>query len=189
MVLLCGFSARLNGAENIAVVNLEKVFREYYKSGIAEQFIRQRAESLRTYLAQMNTQLESLRADARKSGTEALNMALRDDERTRARTKAAEAARKVKAKEAEIELYIQESSRDMRELENKKRAEIMNDISAAVKRRAASHGFTFVLDSSGKSFNNQPVVLYHSGNKDLTDVIIRDLNRSANKKTTGKSAK
>ena len=92
------------GADNIAVVNLEKIFREYYKSSIAEQFIRQRTEAVRTYLTQMQTQLNALRGEARTLGTNAINPALNDAERLKARDAAAEAVRKVKAKEAEIEL-------------------------------------------------------------------------------------
>lgn len=177
------------GADNIAVVNLEKIFREYYKSSIAEQFIRQRTEAVRTYLTQMQTQLNALRGEARTLGTNAINPALNDADRLKARDAAAEAVRKVKAKEAEIELYIQESSRDIRAIETQKRNEIMTDINAAVKRRATMYGISFVFDCSGKSLNNQPTLLYYPSSKDLTGFIIQDLNRNAIKPKTESKAK
>ena len=177
------------GADNIAVVNLEKIFREYYKSSIAEQFIRQRTEAVRTYLTQMQTQLNALRGEARTLGTNAINPALNDAERLKARDAAAEAVRKVKAKEAEIELYIQESSRDIRNIETQKRNEIMTDINAAIKRRATMYGVSFVFDCSGKSLNNQPTLLYYPSSKDLTGFIIQDLNRNAIKPKTESKAK
>ena len=177
------------GADNIAVVNLEKIFREYYKSSIAEQFIRQRTEAVRTYLTQMQTQLNALRGEARTLGTNAINPALNDADRLKARDAAAEAVRKVKAKEAEIELYIQESSRDIRAIETQKRNEIMTDINAAVKRRATMYGISFVFDCSGKSINNQPTLLYYPSSKDLTGFIIQDLNRNAIKPKTESKAK
>ena len=51
----------------IAVVDLDRIFREYYKSRIAEDFLNQQAEAARIYMGQLNTRLEAARADARKS--------------------------------------------------------------------------------------------------------------------------
>lgn len=180
-VLLMMISSAASGADRIGVVDLERVFREYHKSRSVEEFINQRADAVRTYLAQMKTQLDSLRAEARKLGTDAANPALNETERRAARSRAAEAARKVRAKEAEIELYSSEVARDMRELESKKRAEIMADINAEVKRRATARGFNFIIDKSGRSLNAQPVLIVFPAGRDISDEVIRELNRTAPK--------
>ena len=188
LMIVISCSALLSAAERIGVVNYEQVFREYYKSRIAEQFINQRAEALRSYLGQMNGQLETLRSNARKLGANALNPALSAAERDKAQMAAEDAAKAVRAKEAEIKLYTAESSREMRALENRKRAEIIADIRAEVKKRAAAEGYAFIFDCSGKTMNGEPALLVYPEKNNITKSVIRELNRTASKaKTEGNS--
>ena len=177
LALLCTFA--LQGADRIGVVDLEKVFNDYHKSRSVEEFINQRADAVRNYLNQMREQLKSLRVEMHKLGTNAGNPALNASELADARKRADEAIRQVKAKEAEIELYASQVTREMRELEAKKRQEIMADITAEVRRRAAVRGFNFVIDRSGKSLNGQPSLLVFPADRDITAEVIRELNRTA----------
>ena len=165
--------------ERIAVVDLKRVFDEYYKSRIAEEFIKQQTEAAKVYLGLLTRQLESLKSDLRRAGTNAGNMALDPAEKSKAESEAAAIARKVRSKEAEIELYINERKREMFKLESRKRAEIISDIRAEIKRRAAAGGYEFVLDSSGFTTNEQPAVLLFPEKHDISDSVIRELNRSA----------
>ena len=166
-------------ADRIGTVDLEKVFREYHKSRAVEEFINQRADAVRTYLNQMREQLKTLRTEMHKLGTNAGNPALSASELANAKRLADDAIRKVKAKEAEIELYTSQVTREIRELENKKRQEIMADINAEVRRRAAVRGFNFVMDSSGKTLNGQPALVVVPAERDITAEVIRELNRTA----------
>ena len=54
----------------------------------------------------------------------------------------------------------------------------MADIYKEIDRRAAAEGFNFIFDSSGKTLNEQPMVLRFPASCDLTEVVIRELNRS-----------
>ena len=171
----------------IAVVDLDRVFKEYYKSRIAEDFLTQQAEAARIYMGQMNTQLESLRAEARRLGTNALNPGLTDAARKKAADEADEAMAKVKAKETEITLYSNERRRELLRLEQAKRDEIITDIRNEVQRRANAGNYAFVLDISGKSANNLPVVLVYPNKYDISDAVIRELNRAAVKPNTEKN--
>ena len=49
LAAVCFFTVA-SGTERIAVVDLDKVFREYYKSRIAEDAIRAQGETCRGYL-------------------------------------------------------------------------------------------------------------------------------------------
>ena len=177
VIAVCGQIAF--SADRIGTVDLEKVFREYHKSRAVEEFINQHADAVRTYLNQMREQLKTLRAEMHKLGTNAGNPALSASELANAKRLADDAIRKVKAKEAEIELYTSQVTREIRELENKKRQEIMADINAEVRRRAAVRGFNFVMDSSGKTLNGQPALVVVPAERDITAEVIRELNRTA----------
>lgn len=171
------------GTSNIAVVDLEKVFREYYKSKIAEDQIRRQAGAYRSYLERLNTQLKEAQTNAANARADALNLGLSATERTKAEQRAAAAIRAVSEKRAEIELYSSGRAKDMQKLEADKRGEIMSDIRAELRRRAAAGGYDFVFDVSGKTTNNQPAILLYPEKHDLTREVINSLNRGATGKT------
>ena len=180
LVLFALVSVVSAGAETqrFAVVNLEKVFREYYKSRIAEDAIKQQAEVYRNYLVKQNSQLIQLKRESEQLQKDAQNPALAEAERTKLGAEAVVKAREVAAREAELQVYAAEGTRIMREMEQKKREEIMADIYKEIDRRAAAEGFNFIFDSSGKTLNEQPMVLRFPASCDLTEVVIRELNRS-----------
>ena len=179
LVLLAFFSVQ--GADRIGTVDLEKVFREYHKSRAVEEFINRRADAVRAYMKQMSGQLKKLQSEMHRLGTDATNPALNAADLAKARQAAADAEAKVKAKAAEIQLYSTQVSKEIRELENKKRQEIMADINAEIRRRANIRGFNFILDSSGKTLNGQPALIVFPGDRDITAEVIRELNRTAAK--------
>ena len=179
LAALCCLAAA--GAERIAVVDLEKVFREYYKSRIAEETIRSQGETYRGYLVQLNDRREKLRAEVRIAIRNSQNVALEPEEMRKARQRAAKLEAELKALDTEIELYQENMVKSIRELEQRKRAEIVEDIARCVRKRAAAEGYVYVFDSSGKTMNEQPPILVFPDSCDITKVVIEDLNRTAAK--------
>lgn len=179
LALLAFFNVQ--GADRIGTVDLEKVFREYHKSRAVEEFINRRADAVRAYMKQMSEQLKKLQSEMYRLGTDAGNPALNAVDLAKAKKAAADAEAKVKAKAAEIQLYSTQVTKEIRELENKKRQEIMADINAEVRRRANIRGFNFILDRSGKTLNGQPALLVFPNDRDITAEVIRELNRTAAK--------
>lgn len=163
-------------SSKIGVVNLAKVFREYYKSKIAQEAIKRQAESYRSYLVQKNNEYTKLVKEARSAHNDSLNVALLDSARNAAKIKAEKLAKESAAKKAEMEIYAQSKRADIQKLENNRRKEIMIDIQGAVSKRAAIEGYDYVFDSSGMTMNNQPALLVFPKNADMTEAIIKDLN-------------
>ena len=179
LTALCFAASVSHGAERIAVVDLEKVFREYYKSRIAEDTIRSQGETCRGYLVQLNDRREKLRAEVRIAIRNSLNVALAPEEKLKAKQTAAKLEASLKELDAEIELYQENMLKTIRELEQSKRAEIVADIRKCVGKRAAAEGYLYVFDSSGRTMNEQPALLVYPKACDLTDVVIEELNRTA----------
>ena len=165
-------------AAKIAVVDLEKVFREFYKSRIAEDAIKQQAAAYRKYVERLSSELNQLKRDVQTARANALNIALSPAEKQKSGQLVEEKLKALRAKEAEIKLFVQERSRDMRRMETVKRAEILKEIRAEVRKRALAEGYDFVLDSSGRTMNDQPTVLYYPERNNITDSVIRTLNRT-----------
>lgn len=171
-----------SGESKIAVVDLERVFREYYKSKIAEDMIRRQAGIYRNYLERLANDLKLAQTQAANARADALNIGLSDTERSKAEKKAAQAIKSVAEKRAEIELYRSGREKDIQKLESEKRKEIMDDIRAELKKRAAAGGYTYVFDRSGKTTNNQGAILVYPENHDITNEVIINLNRRASAK-------
>jgi len=178
LLLAAAFGVAAAETQRFAVVNLEKVFREYRKTRIAEDAIKQQAEIYRLYMVKQGGLLARLRKEAEEARAQAGNPVLTPEERSRLGAEAVVKAKEVAAKEAELQLYVSERARTMREIELKKREEIMVDIRLEIDRRATAEGFDFVLDSSGRTMNEQPAVLRFPASCDLTEAVIRELNRA-----------
>ena len=179
--LTCALAPVLGAAERIAVVDLEKVFREYYKSRIAEENLRTQGETYRAYLLQLSDQRAKLIDAVRKAKFDAQSYALSQEEREKAEKKASELEAQLNEKNSEIKLYAESSAKSLRELEQKKRVEIMEDIRKCIRRRGAAEGYLYIFDSSGKTMNEQPAILVFPDSCDITKVVIEDLNRTAAK--------
>ena len=172
----------LHGEVLTGVVDLEKIFREYYKSKIAEELIRQQAAVYRDYIRKLESEHKSLADDAAKARAAAQNLALSAAERQKAEDRAIAAARAVAAKKTEAEVYARERAVDMRTLQTHKRAEILKDIQDQIARSASLLGYGFVLDYSGRTTNDRGAVLLYPKQRDFTDHVIRELNRNQSKK-------
>ena len=176
--LAAALSACDCAAAKIAVVDLEKIFREFYKSRIAEDAIKQQASAYRKYVERLNAERSQLLREAQTARSNALNIALSPEEKQNAERLAEEKSKAVREKEAEIKLFVQERSRDMRRMESLKRADILKEIRSEIRKRAVAEGYDFVFDCSGKTMNDQPSVLHYPHENNITDSVIRELNRT-----------
>ena len=172
----------LQGEVLTGVVNLERIFREYYKSKIAEELIRQQAEVYRNYLKKLESEHQTLASDAARARAAAQNLAISAAERQKAEDRAIAASKAVAAKKTEAEVYARERAVDMRTLQARKRAEILKDIQAQIARSAALLGYGFVFDYSGRTTNDLGALLLYPKQRDFTDHVIRELNRNQSKK-------
>lgn len=187
-LLLTAFAA-LQAEVRIGVVDLEKIFREYYKSKIAEELIKQQAAVYRDHLRKLDSEHRALAEAARRAQAAAQNIAISAAERQKAQENARTTARAVAAKKAEAELYAKERAMDMRALQNRKRAEVLNDIQKQINRSAAVLGYGFVFDRSGRTSNGRGALLVYPPQRDFTKHVITELNRNQTKKKKNSGAK
>ena len=183
LLLLVMISA-LHGEVLTGVVDLERIFREYYKSKIAEELINQQAAVYRNYLKKLHSEHDTLVEAARKARVDSQNLAISAADRQKAQELAASNTKAAAAKKAEAELYARERAVDMRTLQNRKRSEILKDIQDQIARSAALLGYGFVLDYSGRTTNDRGAVLLYPPKRDFTDHVISALNRNRTKKNS-----
>jgi Skp family chaperone for outer membrane proteins len=179
LALLWLLPAAIGAGQRIAVADVEKIFREYYKSKIAEDVIRQQSEVYRAYLLKLKDELKKLEDAHAVARDGAQNIALSDAERAEFEVSARRKGEEIAIKRAEAEKYAVDKNKQMIKLELDKRAEVLDDIRAEVKRRAAAEGYDFVLDVSGRTSNDISMVVYFNPTADLTAELIKSLNATA----------
>ena len=81
------------------------------------------------------------------------------------------------------------SEAGLRDLQNRKRSEILKDIREQIARSAALLGYGFVLDCSGRVPGEQGMVRLYPQSRDFTNHVITELNRNQTKAPANKGNK
>jgi outer membrane protein len=174
---LAGFAAETK----IAVVDLEEVFNEYYKTRIFVANLKKQAEVFQAYAQKLNESRTKLNEEFKNLRDESQNLALSKAEQENKRVQAQEKYRQMKAKEAELQQYNDSKVEQLKEERAKLRDRILSEIKTEIGKRAALAGYTLVLDKSGKSLSGISIIVYHSPSTDITADIIKELNRGYEK--------
>jgi len=163
--------------QKIAVIDMDKVFTEYYKTKISDANLKKQADIFRNYAEKLKESMLKLQEEYKKLRDDSLNVALSDTERENKRLLAQDKYRQLMTKNAEIQQYEREKQNHMREEYEKTRTKLISEIKAEIQKRCALEGYTIVLDMSGKTLNNIPVVMLSSPSIDITDPVLKELNR------------
>ncbi len=162
----------------LAVADMDRIFREYYKSRIAEDYIKQQAESFRTQLNRKRTECAAVAREAEEAAVKAGSLAVAESERAAFAVEAERKKKEAESLQAEISKFAAAKEREIARVEQKKRSEIVAEIKQVVERRAVAEGYDFVLDCSGNTANNIPAVIRYPSKYDISDAVIRELNRT-----------
>lgn len=173
---------RVDGAEpKFAVVDMQRIFKEYEKTKMIEQKLEQQAEIYRETAKQMVTQYQNLRKQFETARDDAQNIALSDAERENRAMRMNELKEKLEMKEREIREYNLTRQQKLKEMGETSRTEVLDEIRKTIINKSILQGYTLVLDKSGHSLNDTQLVVFHAPSMDITDEILRDLNRGYKK--------
>ena len=161
----------------IAIVNMEEVFKNFYKTKINSAKFNKQAATYKEYADQLAASQIKLEEEFRNLRDASQNIALPETERESKRLAARDKYRQLQAKQAELETYNQEKSAQLKEQYDKMRKELLTEIRKCVAKYANQKGFATVLDASGNTTNDIPMVLYYKPEMDISDEILKILNK------------
>lgn len=166
-------------AQRIAIVDLKKVFDDYYKTKIADAQLKDEAGELDKQRRGIAEDYQKAAEQYKKALEDANNQAVSGEERDK-RKKAAEVAL-LKANEIEQNLKSFERSArgNLEEKQRLAREKILKEIQGAVAGKARSGGYNLVLDTAAEGINRTAVLFYHDGKDDLTAAVLSQLNATA----------
>jgi outer membrane protein len=178
--LALGYTASAQVASGrIVTVDLNKVFNDYYKTPIASQKLKETAQSY-------NKDNEELVARYRKQ-IEELNT-LREDQdkpeytdqvRAEKRKKVQEKLSETQKTERDIQEFRRTHQQELEKQTQRMRQNILKEVTEVISKEAKDAGYLYVFDKSGNTLNGVPGVVYSQEALDITDAILKILNRNA----------
>lgn len=169
----------------IALVDLQKCFNEYWKTEDAKTRIN---ESAAGYQKELNDQMEDYKKlvdqiNGLREGANdpSLSEAARKEKQDKLKEKAQEAA----DRERKINEFRGSSSKLLQDQQMRMRKNIVDEINKKIEEFAKGK-YNMILDKSGMTLNATPTLVYSEGITDVTDEIVKALNKD---KPAGGAAK
>src|SRR6185503_1794212 len=124
-------------------------------------------------------QYQKLTDDYKKALDDANNQAVSTDEREK-RKKAAEGKLlEIKELESTITQFDNTSRSSLEDRQKQARDKILVEIRNVINGKAKAAGYTMVIDSAAETINRTPVLLYTTGDNDITTNVLAQLNATA----------
>jgi Skp family chaperone for outer membrane proteins len=162
----------------IVNVDLDRVFNEYYKTPLATAKLKETAEGYTKELEEMLTRF--------KKETEALNKLREEQDKTEYTAEIREQKKKavqdklteVSKIQREIEDYKRSHQQELERQTQRMRTGIIKEITDVIGKEARDSGYSYVLDKSGRTLNGVAAVIYAQDSLDITDDILKVLNKN-----------
>ena len=168
----------------IATVDLRKLFDNYYKTKLAQAQIQEHAAQLDNDDKSMKNDLKKASDDYQTLLQQSSDQALSADERDRRKQAASDKLKELQSSKAAIDQYERQAQTTLGEQRQRMREKIIIEIKAAVTNKAKAGGYALVFDTAAETVNGTMAIVYTSGDNDLTDAVLAQLNAGAPIDTT-----
>ncbi len=165
--------------QKVAIIDLQSVFTNYFKTKIADAAIRDEAGALDKDRKALTDQYQKITEDYKKALEDASNQAISADERDK-RKKAAEGKLiDINDLEQQIKQFDRTARGNLEEKQRMAREKILAQIISVVATKAQAGKYTLVLDTAGEGLSRTSVVFYNNGENDITAEVLKALNADA----------
>ncbi len=179
VLLLVVLNATAWAQTRVATVDLRKLFDGYWKT-------KQAAAALNDHAADLEKEFKGLLDDLKKANDEyqkfladANDQAVSPEERDK-RKKAAETKLKdVKDTQDTADQFRRRASTTLEDQKRRMRDNVLGEIRTTINAKAKSGGYALVVDTAAESKDFTPIFVYSSGENDLTQVVLDQLNATA----------
>ena len=178
---LCACLVSLTAAETsrVATVDLRKVFDNYWRTKQADAKLKEDAADLEKDRKIMVEQFQKGEVDYKKLLDSANDPAISTSERDKRKKDAENELLALRDLETRIKQFDTTSRATLGEKQRRIRDNILTEIRDAIKSKVKGGNYSLVVDTAAESPNGTPIVLYSSGNDDLTDSVLSQLNVNA----------
>ncbi len=163
----------------IATVDMRKLFDGYWKTKQAEAALNDRKAELDKEDQGFLDDLKKARDEYQKLLDGANDQAISAAERDKRKQAAADKYVQITDSGTTIAQFERQAQATLAEQSQRMRANILNEIKAAVAAKTKAAGYAMVFDIASETLNQTPIILYSSGENDLTSAVLAQLNAGA----------
>ena len=178
LVLLL-FSLSLQAQPKIAVLDLKKIFDNYYKTKQADTQLKERATDSEKLLKGMIDDYQKANEEYKKLIDSANDQAVSVEERDKRKKSAESKLLEIQQIEKDVTAFRRTTQNTLDEQKRRMRDKILGEIREVINAKAKSSNFALVLDTAAESINQTPIVIYTNGENDLTEEILTQINATA----------
>ncbi|HKS38649.1 MAG TPA: OmpH family outer membrane protein [Verrucomicrobiae bacterium] len=172
-------AASAQAQTKIAIIDLKKVFENYWKRNVADAQLKERAADFEKVRKGFVDEFQKADEEYKKLMEGASDQAVSTDERDKRKTAAEKKLREINEIKQTLQLHDQNSRETLGTQTRRMRDKILGEIREVIDSKAKSGGYSLVVDTAAETPNLTPIVLYDNGQNDLTDDVLAQLNAGA----------
>lgn len=163
----------------VGIVDMNRVFSEYYKTKDAEKSVNDDKAKAKKELDERAARYRDLMqkwTDQQKIVNDRL---IAEDQRQQAQKKASAIAQEIKSLERDMDEFRRRRESQLQEQVTRMRKGLLEDIRTRVEEKARRDNYDIIFDKSGKSPIGVNFLLYSKDGVDFTDSVLKELNKNA----------
>lgn len=163
----------------IGIVDMNRVFAEYYKTKDADKVVNEQKEAAKKELETINNEYKKLLDSYQKLAKEIKDPAIGEELRKKKQNEAKEVASKARALEREKKELSDRRQRMLLTEVDRKRKSLIEEIQDVVGDMAKKKNYDIVFDKSGLGTRGIPFLLHSKDAVDFSEELIGILNKNA----------
>lgn len=164
-------------ALKVVVVDMARVYDTHYKTEEANAKFNDAAQRAQEQLDQLNKQLQAAAEEYKQLMEDARSTIRNQQAREKAEADANAKRNDIERMQNDAQNFRMNTQRSLQQRAKNHRDIIMDEIMKVVNDTARVRGATLVLDKSGPSVFGVPVVLHSDAAYDITDDVVREVNK------------
>lgn len=165
-----------------AFVDLQEVFKRFYKTQLAQDQMRQQADDIKLERDGIQEEVKEMREEIETLRTDSRDVALSDDVRANKRDQLEVKLVELQKKEQDAVDFEMLRKKQMEQQNARMTKKIFDEIHEVIIKHAKAKGYASVMDRSSKSRIGTDVILYANSKFDITADVLSVLNEGRESK-------
>ena len=170
-----------NAQVKLGIVDMNKVFTEYYKTKDAEAKLNESRTQAKKEFDERMERLKKSMDEITKLNGDIDKPEISKDKKVDLEKQRDERVNEARSLDQQTAEFRQTRERQLQDQFMRMRKDIIDDIMKVVDEKVKSEGYDLVMDRSGVSMGQVPVVLYSRPDLDFSTALIASLNKNAPK--------
>ena len=177
-----------HAAGDIVFVDLQEVFKRFYKTQLAQDQIRQQANDIKLERATMEEEIKSMKEEVEVFRADSRDETLSEEVRDAKRNQLEEKLVELQKKERDVNDFEKLRTQQLEQQNKRMSLKLFDEIHEVIVNFSKEKGFAAVVDRSAQSRAGMQMVLYASVQMDITADVLAVLNEGREETQMEKAA-